>query len=429
VSPQLTSTPQSQKLSAFQITLLVLFLVLCGVSIVSSTAQVSQDNAAASPQREREFKSIVPDHVPIKVKVKNDKSFKDMKNKAWFRELEIEVRNTGSKPIYYLYVVISMPEVIVQGYPLGFRVTYGRSDLLFLSTPIMSDDVPILPGESITLKVPENKVRGYEKTQDTYKKDDPKKIEFELQFMNFGDGTGLQGRDGRTAPDPVRKQSSRLSRPRNVMVLARSLLEFDERTPSDKFLNVTNSIAPAKNLRAHFSARTDALTEITVSPPQDLCGCQGTSDCWFGELGFASCPCDDPAQFPSIVSARSCGSSRGSCWRLETRTESCETQFNGTQYCQFQDGTGSCAVTDPTPTPTPNETPTPTPTATPTPTPTPEPVCATPRPDGSYRRRDDAKRARVFLLGNALTRSLCGAMLRPSHKAGAHLDSREGVTP
>ena len=42
---------------------------------VSGTAQ--------SVQEEREFKNTVPAHVPVKVKIKNEKSFKDKGNKGW----------------------------------------------------------------------------------------------------------------------------------------------------------------------------------------------------------------------------------------------------------------------------------------------------------------------------------------------------------
>ncbi|HEX8557870.1 MAG TPA: hypothetical protein VF668_07220 [Pyrinomonadaceae bacterium] len=35
------------------------------------------------------------------MKLKSEKSFKDLKNKRWLRELELEVKNTGSRPIHY----------------------------------------------------------------------------------------------------------------------------------------------------------------------------------------------------------------------------------------------------------------------------------------------------------------------------------------
>jgi hypothetical protein len=45
---------------------------------------------------------------PIKIKVKKEKeqSFKDLKNEKWLREFELEVTNTGDRPIYYLEIVM-----------------------------------------------------------------------------------------------------------------------------------------------------------------------------------------------------------------------------------------------------------------------------------------------------------------------------------
>jgi hypothetical protein len=97
----------------------------------------------------------------------------------------------------------------------------------------------------------------------------------------------------------------------------------------------------------------------------------------WGTLGFASCPCDE--DFPSVVFAGGCGNA-GRCLRYVTRTQPCDTEFNGQQFCTFDDpGASTCFLTDPTPTPTPTPTP---PDCTPS---EPQPhVCCTPerfRPD------------------------------------------------
>jgi hypothetical protein len=104
----------SSKLIALSVALLGVLVVMCAVGIESSTAQ---------SEKERKFEDLTSERLPIKIKIKaeKEKAAKDLKNKNWLRDLEIEVKNTGSKPIYYLYVVIGMPEVIVQGHPLGFR--------------------------------------------------------------------------------------------------------------------------------------------------------------------------------------------------------------------------------------------------------------------------------------------------------------------
>ena len=105
--------------------LLVIGAVLLFTGMVGFRVAHSQrDN---TPADERRFENTVPVHVPIKVKLKNVKSFKDLKNKNWARELEIKVKNTGSKPIYFMYAVVSLPDFVLDnGYPVGFQVKYGR---------------------------------------------------------------------------------------------------------------------------------------------------------------------------------------------------------------------------------------------------------------------------------------------------------------
>lgn len=193
---------QHLKPTVLAATLLIAFLGLCGFGLVSSTAQSTQDDS----KDERKFENTIPAHVPLKVKLKNEQSFKNFKNKKWVREWEIEVKNTGSKPIYYLAVLVDMPELIVQGHPLAFRIVYGRRELLYINTPILPDDLPVLPGETVTLKVPESLVRGYEKLMNKGAHDDAKKVEFRLTFINFGDGTGLITTQG--LPFPARPKQS-----------------------------------------------------------------------------------------------------------------------------------------------------------------------------------------------------------------------------
>jgi hypothetical protein len=209
--------------------LLCLLVALSVIGVASGEAQ--------SAQEEREFK----------------KSFKDKGNKNWLRELEIEVKNTGSKPIYYLYVVITMPEIIRQGHPLGYRVTYGRRDLLFLDTPVKPDDVSIPPGGSVTLRIPESRVGAYEKTRDAEKRAEPKKVEFDLQFINFGDGTGLEGTDGSPAARPPQKVSA------NKSCLKEQDSLKDVTAPPGSFTERYHSFLPANFSRVNFFTPTGTM--------------------------------------------------------------------------------------------------------------------------------------------------------------------------
>lgn len=67
------------------ITILVLLSCLVGAfCLVWGVAHSQQAGFAA----ERKFENTVPEHVPIKVKLRNEQSFKKKENKNWARELE-----------------------------------------------------------------------------------------------------------------------------------------------------------------------------------------------------------------------------------------------------------------------------------------------------------------------------------------------------
>lgn len=62
----------------------------------------------------RELEDTTPKHLPIKIKIREEKekAFKDLRNEHWLSDLEIEVKNIGDKPIYFLGFVINIPENI-----------------------------------------------------------------------------------------------------------------------------------------------------------------------------------------------------------------------------------------------------------------------------------------------------------------------------
>ena len=92
MNPQRVSRRQS---NAAPFLLLALFVTLCVVGVVSGTGQ-------SDAKEEREVEDRIPAHLPVKFKVRNPEKAKDLKNEDWLRDIEIEVKNTGTKPIYFL---------------------------------------------------------------------------------------------------------------------------------------------------------------------------------------------------------------------------------------------------------------------------------------------------------------------------------------
>ena len=364
---------QPHNLTSFLIMLFALLVLAFGLG--AGAAQSRQDGAAESVSDEREFKNTVRAHVPIKVKLKNEQSFKKKENKNWARELEVEIKNTGAKPIYYLYVGLLMPDVIAMGYPLSLGVSYGRKELAFFETPLEPGDVPSLPGESCTLKFPENQVRGYEKWRDKENIADPKKVEFYMQIINYGGGTGFEATEGLPVSGRTRKHSRHAPPPGPPPGGSKPAPKTGDTDLSGKLLNSFYPSTPASFLRVNFSPTE---TASVMSPAAQITGgcndCQTNTSgaCMWGTRGFTDCACS----FPAVLSSNSCGDPSGSCLRVRTVTRPCDTEHNGTVFCQFQEFVGTCAVGDPTPTPSPSPSASPSPGCSPS---SPQPAaCCTP---------------------------------------------------
>lgn len=79
-----------------------LLLLLKGASGPISAQQ------SPSAQQERQIENTVPKHVPLDIKVtkEKEKNWKDLKNENWAQDFELEITNTGDKPIYTFYLMV-----------------------------------------------------------------------------------------------------------------------------------------------------------------------------------------------------------------------------------------------------------------------------------------------------------------------------------
>jgi hypothetical protein len=336
--------------------MLIAFLVLCTVGIVSSTAQSTQ-------KEERELEDKIPKHLPIKVKVKN------LNNEKWARDVEVEVTNTGDKPIYYLRFSLSLPEMITENNRnLGFPISYGRDDLIDFGERLQPDDVPISPGESYTIKIPEQLQQGWEGfvKRRGVSKDKPKKVRLVFKLLNFGDGTGFNTLDGMPINIHQKQADGTCVEDNRKSPFIMSAPGAPPNRSPDAAFQLSAHFLPASFLPVKFFV-SDVPNSISggslVSP--DICGCSGSCNrlmdvkvtcCGMTINKAGSAPCSD---------------ARGRCATYYTEDVSCNDEF-GT-YC-IEDFLLSCASA-PTPTPTPTLNPTPSPTPTPKATP-----CATPDP-------------------------------------------------
>jgi hypothetical protein len=267
MQPHLTlSQLQNFKPTVLAGVLLVAFLGLCAVGMVSSTAQSTQ-------QEERELEDKIPKHLPIKVKVKN------LNSERWTRDIEIEVTNTGDKPIYYLGLTVILPDVLTENnHKLGFPLQYGRGHLIDYNAPLQPDDVPIKPSDSYTFKIPKHLHQEWERfvTRRALPKDKPKKVQLIFKSLNFGDGTGF-GTTGGIPVDIHQKQavSSCVGGEKKGEKVT-SVRNRSPNPPPDTLLKLSTNFLPAAFLPVKLSIANTSIPAFSTSLTRpDVC-CPGT---------------------------------------------------------------------------------------------------------------------------------------------------------
>lgn len=177
------------------------------LSVVGFLAIASRLTSSSAAFQERIFENKIPAHIPIKIKVRKEKeeSFKDLKNEKWLRQFELEVTNTGDRPIYFLYIMLGTNvKDREDGLELMYPLSYGRVELGSIVTKATSNDIPIKPRETITLKMGE--VPLFEKGVREKRWPQSTKFTAEIQVLSFGDGTGYFGTE--LYPPPGRPKAA-----------------------------------------------------------------------------------------------------------------------------------------------------------------------------------------------------------------------------
>ena len=317
------------------------------LSVVGFLMIGSRLNSSSAAVQERSFENKIPAHIPIKIKIKKDKeeSFKDLKNEKWLREFELEVTNTGDKPIYYLEIVMdtavkfdgSGPEIV-------FPLRYGRAELGDIVTKATSDDVPIKPGETIIL-TPGNAI-AWEKGVREKRWPQSTKFRADVQVLSFGDGTGYWGTE--LYPPPGRRKAAA-----NNDTLPRSL---NETASHGARLKIASTSTEPTFMSANFLSSESILTAKSLAA-ESLVTCL-FPECipvipWTGYV----CYDNDPENIACRIQNRpTLDPINGVCKELEFKTTLC-TAGDIIYACQkinvYECGFGPAPKPSPSPSPSP----------------------------------------------------------------------------
>lgn len=198
--------PQSISLGKRLILLIAIAVVsvlLIKGGLVSGIAQAPEEQMP----KERVLEDTIPNHVPIKIRIKKEKenAFKDLNNDKWARDFELEVTNVGEKPIYSLSLLLVTDLRAAAGFRIVAPLHFGM--LGEVTDKAGPDDVPIKPGETYIFKIHPGQLNAWDKIQLKEHRAHPKKIQVKFEVLSFGDGTGLVGEDGEAIPRAPHERS------------------------------------------------------------------------------------------------------------------------------------------------------------------------------------------------------------------------------
>jgi hypothetical protein len=332
-------------------------LILLSLVAVSG---LSSGRAQSDEKGEREVEEKIPKHLPIKVKVRKPEKLKDASNEDWLGELEVEVTNTGAKPIYYLNISVSLPDVFApNGHNFGYPLKYGRSELVAFDEPVRPDDVPLQPGEVVVLKVPAEQAELWRRGREKGDRANPRKIVFRFNYLNFGDGTGFVG--GKPIPEPRERGANAPCTGGDNNAEEEASVAYPPRRYFADIASLATYLPPPASLVPAFF-----LVNLPRPSPvmrQDLCCGSGCSRL----KADTDQGCECPVGSRDIVRSASCSDPAASCGSIIY--ESFQCMVNGQpRFCEESFINPTCAAPTPTPTPTP------VPECTPT-EPQPDPCC------------------------------------------------------
>ena len=312
---------------------------------------------------ERQLEDAIPKHVPLKIKIKKEKEagFKDLKNERWAREFELEVTNTGTKPIYFLYLYVVTDIKAAKGFRIVFPLTYGRGELGDIKTKPEKTDVPIQSGETVSLKIHPGQLDAWDLARQKENRPFPKRLQVTFQILSFGDATGYFGTDASPIPNTTPQEELGAACLPSSQTDVFGWQEAPPGSPLFKQLafNLPVALGPAKFFRREAS---DAPA-FSLSPMQTCCS---GSDCailkpWTGYV-CVNCPlqnrpgittCDDPA--------KNCGIT------VSDYMECFLTKTGDSYECQTIQVLPCGATPAPSPLPSPSPSPSPSPAPTPCP--------------------------------------------------------------
>ncbi len=119
-------------------------------------------------------------------------AIRNLESDDWVDELRIDVKNTGTKPIYFIYGHISPTDDGIGNDEVSVSFFFGKFENLDIKRLAEPTDPHLNPKETFTYSVAETEREGarnqYKRFRHLYNH-----LVLEIHQISFGDGTGIDG--------------------------------------------------------------------------------------------------------------------------------------------------------------------------------------------------------------------------------------------
>lgn len=153
-------------------------LGLVTVVLILTTAQSAQERKI----KKKEFADM-----PVRVR-----EVKNLQSETWPNDLEIEVENVSTRPIYFINAVLEFPDDPAPNGSSGIKLKYGNAENIDIGRIAKPGDEHLDPGEKTVLVVADFYRKGLLAKQKRHPAN-LKRFEFWFEIISFGDGTGYEG--------------------------------------------------------------------------------------------------------------------------------------------------------------------------------------------------------------------------------------------
>ena len=165
---------------------LLLGKILITVFCVATTGMSPLAISSGVPDRTVAIKrSVLPSEAIEIVRVRG------IDSENFLDDLGIEVKNAGSKPIYFLELAITRVEYHAANTG-GLTLRFGPSRLSQIGSQVQASDESIKPGESVVVRPSADEIKGYKAAIEAgkWRADAFDTLFVWFQKLNYGDGTG-----------------------------------------------------------------------------------------------------------------------------------------------------------------------------------------------------------------------------------------------